>query len=62
VDATIDCSTVNTGEPKRDTDLKTAQFFDVKQYPVMKSKSTGVDVVATGKLKGKGHGSASSSP
>ena len=39
VDATIDCLTVNTGEPKRDADLKTAQFFDVKNYPVMKFKS-----------------------
>src|SRR5215475_819488 len=54
VEATIDCSTVNTGEPKRDTDLKTAQFFDVKQYPVMKVKSTGVDIVAVGKLKVNG--------
>jgi len=51
VEATIDCSTVNTGEPKRDADLKSAEFFDVKQYPVMKFKSTGVDVVAPGKLK-----------
>ncbi|HEY3835317.1 MAG TPA: YceI family protein [Bryobacteraceae bacterium] len=49
--ATIDCSTVNTGEPKRDADLKSAEFFDVKQYPVMKFKSTGVDVVGSGKLK-----------
>src|ERR1700733_11633273 len=32
VDATIDCTTVTTGETKRDADLKTAQFFDVKQY------------------------------
>jgi len=51
--ATIDCTTVNTGEPKRDADLKTAEFFDVKQYPVMKFKSTAVDVVA-GKLKVNG--------
>ena len=51
VEATIDSSTVNTGEPKRDTDLKTPEFFDVKQYPVMKFKSTGVDVAAGGKLK-----------
>src|SRR5271167_4236998 len=39
VEATIDCSTVNSGEPKRDSDLKTAEFFDVKRYPVMKYKS-----------------------
>src|SRR5271167_4841413 len=27
VEATIECSTVNTGEVKRDADLKTAEFF-----------------------------------
>ena len=51
VDASIDCTTVGTGEPKRDADLKTPQFFDVKQYPVMKFKSTSVNVVSDGKLK-----------
>jgi polyisoprenoid-binding protein YceI len=51
VEATIDCSTVNTGEPKRDADLKTAQFFDVKNYPVMKFKSKRVEAAAAGKLK-----------
>jgi polyisoprenoid-binding protein YceI len=50
-EATIDCSTVNTGEPKRDADLKTAEFFDVKNYPVMKFKSKRVDAVGAGKLK-----------
>jgi polyisoprenoid-binding protein YceI len=51
VEATIDCSTVNTGEPKRDADLKTAEFFDVKNYPVMTFKSKRVEVVSGGKLK-----------
>ena len=51
VEATIDCSTVNTGEPKRDADLKTAEFFDVKKYPVMKFKSKRVEVASGGKLK-----------
>lgn len=51
VEATIDCSTLNTGEPKRDTDLKTAEFFDVKRYPVMTFKSKKVTVVSPGKLK-----------
>jgi polyisoprenoid-binding protein YceI len=51
IEATIDCSTVNTGEPKRDADLKTAQFFDVKNYPVMKFKSKRVEPLAPGKLK-----------
>ncbi|MGA3188653.1 MAG: YceI family protein [Bryobacteraceae bacterium] len=51
VEATIDCSTVNTGEPKRDADLKTAQFFDVKNYPVMKFQSKRVEADGPGKLK-----------
>src|SRR5580700_3905550 len=44
VDATIDCATVNTGEPKRDADLKTSEFFDVKKYPVMTFHSKRVEV------------------
>lgn len=51
VEATIDCSTVYTGTPKRDSDLKTAEFFDVKKYPVMTFKSKRVEAVAGGKLK-----------
>jgi len=51
VEATIDCSTVNTGEPKRDSDLKSAEFFDVKRYPVMKFKSTSVEAAGQDKLK-----------
>jgi polyisoprenoid-binding protein YceI len=55
VEATIDCSTVNTGEPKRDADMKTAQFFDVKNYPVMTFKSTRVEPAGAGKLKVTGN-------
>ena len=51
VQATIDCSTVNTGEPKRDADLKTAEFFDVKNHPVMKFQSKRVETAGVGKLK-----------
>jgi polyisoprenoid-binding protein YceI len=51
VEATIDCATVNTGTPKRDEDLKTAEFFDVKRYPVMKFKSRKVAIAGPDKLK-----------
>jgi polyisoprenoid-binding protein YceI len=51
VEATIDCTTVNTGEAKRDADLKTQEFFDVKRYPVMKFKSKNVVVVEPAKLR-----------
>ena len=51
IEATIDCSTINTGEPKRDADLKSAEFFDVKRYPVMKFKSKSVEAAGAGKLR-----------
>lgn len=51
VEATIDCTTIDTGAPKRDADLKSEEFFDVKRYPVMKFKSTHAEAVAPGKLK-----------
>jgi len=55
VEATIDCTTINTGEPKRDSDLKGAEFFDVQHYPVMKFKSTKVEVAGAGELKVTGN-------
>ena len=39
VDATIDVSTVNTGEPPRDGHLKSPDFFDVAKYPTINFKS-----------------------
>jgi len=51
VDAAIDCSTVNTGVAKRDAQLKTADFFDVAHYPLMKFKSKRVEKAGEGKLK-----------
>lgn len=51
VEATIDCTTINTGEPKRDNDLKGEEFFDVKKFPVMTFKSKRVQVSGPGKLK-----------
>lgn len=40
VEASIDVSTVNTREPKRDAHLKSADFFDVEKFPMMTFKST----------------------
>ena len=35
-DVTIDMATINTREPKRDEHLRSADFFDVAQYPTMR--------------------------
>jgi polyisoprenoid-binding protein YceI len=51
VDVTIDVSTVDTREPKRDQDLKSDHFFDVANFPTMTFKSTKVESAGTDKLK-----------
>lgn len=51
VDATIDVSTVNTREAKRDEHLKGADFFDVAKYPTMTFKSKKVTAAGSGHLK-----------
>ena len=51
VEATIDETTVNTGQTKRDNDLKSPEFFDMKRYPEMKFKSTSVETAGPGKMK-----------
>ena len=35
VDVVIDASSIDTGIPKRDTDLRSAHFLDVERYPVI---------------------------
>lgn len=42
INATIDASLVTTGVEERDTHLKSADFFDVAQYPTITFVSTSV--------------------
>ena len=42
MEATIDASTINTREAQRDTHLKSADFFDVEQFPTLSFRSTQV--------------------
>jgi polyisoprenoid-binding protein YceI len=53
VDAKVDANTVNTNEPKRDDHLKSAEFFNVAQYPALTFKSTSLSK-SGGKLYLKG--------
>ena len=51
VEATIDATSINTHEPKRDEDLKSADFFDVAKYPTLTFKSKQVEKAGEGKLR-----------
>ena len=48
VNVTIDVTTVDTGVPARDNDLKGANFFDVAQFPTAKFVSTGITKSGSG--------------
>lgn len=48
IDVTIDVDSVDTREPKRDTHLKSPDFFDAKKFPTMTFKSTAVERGANG--------------
>jgi polyisoprenoid-binding protein YceI len=51
VEATIDASTINSGEPKRDRDLKGPDFFDVEKFPTLSFRSTRVERAGAGRLR-----------
>ncbi|MDR3606615.1 MAG: YceI family protein [Oligoflexia bacterium] len=43
IEATIDASSIDTREPKRDEHLKSADFFDVQKYPALTFKSKRIE-------------------
>lgn len=51
LDVTIDATTVNSREPKRDADLKSASFLEVDKHPTITFKSKRVEAAGPGKLK-----------
>lgn len=51
IEATIDASTINTREAKRDDHLKSADFLDVAKYPTMTFKSRKIEPAGPGSFK-----------
>lgn len=43
IEATLDVSTIHTGEGQRDTHLKSGDFLDTEKYPTITFRSTKVD-------------------
>jgi polyisoprenoid-binding protein YceI len=43
ISGTVDASTLDTGNPKRDEHLKSADFFEVATYPTMGFKSVSIE-------------------
>src|SRR3954468_12772703 len=48
VDVTLDATSIDTREPKRDAHLKSPDFFDVAKYPTLNFKSTKIEKGASG--------------
>jgi len=51
VEVTIDTTTINTRVPRRDDDLKSANFLDVANHPTMTFKSKQIVVAGEGRWK-----------
>jgi len=48
IEATIDVASINTGEPKRDEHLKSPDFFDVAEHPLITFRSRSARKTANG--------------
>jgi len=48
IEATIDASSIDTGDGKRDAHLKSADFFDVENHPKLTFKSTKAEKTGDG--------------
>jgi len=48
VTASVDLSTINTGQEQRDAHIRSAYFFEVEKYPTMTFTSTGIKAAEEG--------------
>ena len=55
IDITVDATTVNTRQEKRDAHLKSPDFFDAAKFPTLTFKSTKITKVSDSKLKVEGN-------
>ncbi len=51
IDAAVDVTTLDTGEPKRDAHLKSADFFDADKFPKMTFRSRSASSAGTNRYK-----------
>lgn len=51
VDATIDVTAINTRNPDRDAHLRSADFFDVENFPNLTFRSTRIELADSGRLR-----------
>ena len=48
VTASVDLSSINTGQEQRDAHIRSADFFEVEKYPTMTFASTGIKATGDG--------------
>lgn len=51
IEVTVDAASINTAEPQRDQHLRSADFFDVEQYPRLTFKSKKIERAGGGEYK-----------
>lgn len=54
VEASIEAASIETSDPQRDAHLKSADFFDVENFPTLSFKSTGIRLTREGELSVEG--------
>lgn len=54
IKSSIEAASIETRDGQRDAHLKSADFFDVENFPTLQFKSTGISVVRDGELSVEG--------